>query len=138
VGNPCHFSLEGVEVLSYHGMSLMDFISAIPNLNINNPLDIMKEMLRRRHLAPVFGDKTPLAPECRDWMVIDSVPDIFVTGHVHSAGMENYKGVLLINSSTWQSQTEYQKMMNFQPQPAKVAVVDLQSLAHRLIPMSGA
>jgi DNA polymerase II small subunit len=51
--------------------------------------------------------------------------------------MESYKGVLLINSSTWQSQTEYQKMMNFQPQPAKVAVVDLQSLAHRLISMSG-
>jgi len=38
-------------------------------------------------------------------MVIDTVPDIFVTGHVHGAGLSHYKGVRLINASTWQSQT---------------------------------
>jgi DNA polymerase II small subunit len=137
VGNPCLIELEGVEVLAYHGMSIADFISAVPNLSFNTPIEVMKEMLKRRHLAPVFGDKTPLAPENRDWMVIDSVPDIFVTGHVHAAGLESYRGVVLINSSTWQSQTDYQRMMNFQPQPAKVAVVDLQTLSHRMISMAG-
>jgi len=137
VGNPCLLELEGVEVLAYHGLSIADFISGVPNLSFNTPIEVMKEMLRRRHLAPVFGDKTPLAPESRDWMVIDSVPDIFVTGHVHAAGLENYRGIVLINSSTWQSQTDYQRMMNFQPQPAKVAVVDLQTLGHRMISMTG-
>lgn len=137
VGNPCLMQLEGVEVLAYHGMSIADFISGIPNLSFNTPIEVMKEMLHRRHLAPVFGDKTPLAPEGRDWMVIDSVPDIFVTGHVHGAGLETYRGVILINSSTWQSQTDYQRMMNFQPQPAKVAVVDLQTLGSRMISLTG-
>ena len=137
IGNPCQFSLEGVEVLAYHGMSIADFISTIPHLSFNTPLEVMKEMLRRRHLAPVYGDKTPLAPEARDWMVIDSVPDIFVTGHVHASGIENYRGVVLINSSTWQSQTDYQRMMNFQPQPSRVAVVDLHSLDWRMVSFNG-
>jgi len=137
VGNPCLMELEGVEVLAYHGLSIADYISGVPNLSFNTPIEVMKEMLRRRHLAPVFGDKTPLAPENRDWMVIDSVPDIFVTGHVHGAGLESYRGIVLINSSTWQSQTDYQRMMNFQPQPAKVAVVDLQTMGHRMISLSG-
>jgi len=133
ISNPATIRLEGVEVLAYHGMSMVDFISNIPNLSFNSPIEIMKEMLRRRHLAPVFGDKTPLAPERRDWMVIDTVPDIFVTGHVHGVGVENYRGMVLINSSAWQSQTEYQKMMNFHPQPARVPVVDLQTLNWRVV-----
>ncbi len=137
LGNPCQFSLEGVEVLAYHGMSIADFISTIPGLSFNTPIEVMKEMLRRRHLAPVYGDKTPLAPENRDWMVMDSVPDIFVTGHVHAAGIEDYRGVVLINASTWQSQTGYQRMMNFQPQPARVAVVDLGSLEWRTVSFDG-
>jgi len=137
VGNPCVLELEGVEVLAYHGLSIADFISGVPNLSFNTPIEAMKEMLRRRHLAPVFGDKTPLAPEGRDYMVIDTVPDIFVTGHVHAAGLESYRGIVLINASTWQSQTDYQRMMNFQPQPARVAIVDLQTMGHRMISMSG-
>lgn len=137
VGNPCLFQLEGVSVLAYHGMSIADFISAIPNLSFNTPLEVMKEMLCRRHLAPVYGDKTPLAPERRDWMVIDTVPDIFVTGHVHASGVEDYRGVVLINASTWQSQTDYQRMMNFRPQPGRVAVVNLQNLHWRLISFEG-
>jgi hypothetical protein len=80
----------------------------------------MKEMLKRRHLASMYGGKTPLAPEPRDMMVIDTVPDIFVTGHVHGAGLSHYKGVRLINASTWQSQTSFQKMHNFTPDPAKL------------------
>jgi DNA polymerase II small subunit len=85
----------------------------------------MKEMLKRRHLAPMYGGKTPLAPEPRDMMVIDTVPDIFVTGHVHGAGLSHYKGVRLINASTWQSQTSFQKMHNFSPDPAKLYLVHL-------------
>ncbi len=58
-------------------------------------------------------------------MVIDTVPDIFVTGHVHGAGIAHYKGVRLINASTWQSQTSFQKMHNFNPDPAKLYLVHL-------------
>jgi len=40
----------------------------------------------------------------------------------------NYKGVRLINSGTWQAQTEYQKMKNLKPTPAKVPVLNTSSL----------
>ncbi len=127
VGNPCYFSLDGVEVLSYHGQSLLDFATNIQSLKYNEPVEIMKVMLRKRHLAPTYGGYTPLAPEHSDYMVIDRVPDIFVTGHVHLATIGDYRGVTLINASSWQEQTSYQKMLNFVPDSAKLPIVNLKT-----------
>lgn len=127
VGNPCYFSLNGVEILSYHGQSLLDFATNIQHLKYNEPVEIMKTMLKKHHLAPTYGGYTPLAPEHLDYMLIDKVPDIFVTGHVHLATIGEYRGVTLLNASSWQSQTSYQKMLNFIPDSAKVPIVDLKS-----------
>ena len=88
----------------------------------------MKELIKRRHLAPIYGGKTRLATENKDYLVIKEVPAIFVTGHVHSCGVDYYKGTLLINPGTWQAQTSYQKMMGFQPDPCRAVAVNLQSL----------
>ena len=130
VGNPSHFNLEGVKVLSYHGASIDDWITALNHLNYSNPLESMKEMMVRRHILPMYGMKTPLAPEKEDLLIIDPVPDIFITGHTHSFGVMVYRNTLLINGSTWQSQTDYQKMHNFNPIPAKVVAVNLHTLKH--------
>ncbi len=127
VGNPCYFSLHGVEVLSYHGQSLLDFSTNIQYLNYNEPTEVMKVMLKKRHLAPAYGGYTPLAPEHSDYMIIDKVPDIFVTGHVHISNIDNYRGVTLINASSWQSQTSYQKMLNFIPDSAKLPITNLET-----------
>jgi len=127
VGNPCYFTLNGVEILSYHGQSLLDFATNIQHLKYNEPVEIMKTMLKKHHLAPTYGGYTPLAPEHSDYMVIDKVPDIFVTGHVHLATIGEYRGVTLINASSWQSQTSYQKMLNFIPDSAKLPIVDLKT-----------
>ena len=124
-GNPSLVSLHGVKVLAYHGRSMDDFVSAIPGMNYHRPLDAMKEMLKMRHVAPIYGGKTPIAPEAEDHLIIDPVPDIFVTGHVHSVGVDAYRGVVLVNSSTWQAQTPYQKMRNIDPLPARLPIVDL-------------
>lgn len=128
VGNPCYFTLHGVEVLAYHGRSMDDFVTSVRGITHRNPIECMKEMLKRRHLAPIYGGKTPIAPECRDYLVIDDVPDIFVTGHVHAFGVKSYRDVILINASAWQSQTDYQRMLGFVPDPAKVSVIDLQTM----------
>jgi DNA polymerase II small subunit len=69
--------------------------------------------------------KTALAPEKKDYMVIERRPDIFVTGHVHGAGTVEHKGIRLIAASTWQDQTEFQKMHNFNPEPAVVPIVHI-------------
>ena len=125
IGNPCYLEIEGRVILSYHGKSMDDLVNVIQGLSYNQPLDAMKEMLKRRHMAPVYGGKTPLAPEKKDFMVIDQVPDIFVTGHVHGAGVSEYRGVRLVNASTWQDQTSFQRMHNFNPDPAKVPMIHL-------------
>jgi DNA polymerase II small subunit len=126
-GNPCLLALEGVRVLAYHGRSMDDFVSSIPGMSYHQPLDAMRAMLRMRHLAPIYGGKTPIAPEAEDHLIIDEVPDIFVTGHVHSVGVDQYRGVVLVNASTWQAQTPYQKMRNIDPAPARLPIVDLRT-----------
>lgn len=127
LGNPCNFSLHGVEILSYHGQSLLDYSTNIQALSYNEPTEVMKLMLRKRHLAPTYGGYTPLAPEHTDYMIIQNPPDIFVTGHVHTSKLDTYRGITLINASSWQSQTSYQKMLNFVPDSAKLPIVDLKS-----------
>jgi len=126
-GNPSLLSVEGVRILAYHGRSMDDLVSAIPGMSYARPLEAMKAMLRMRHLAPIYGGKTPIAPEAEDHLIIDEIPDIFATGHVHAAGVDQYRGVVLVNSSTWQAQTPYQKMRNIQPMPARLPIVDLAS-----------
>jgi len=126
-GNPSLLSVEGVRILAYHGRSMDDLVSAIPGMSYARPLEAMKAMLRMRHLAPIYGGKTPIAPEAEDHLIIDEIPDIFATGHVHAAGVDQYRGVVLVNSSTWQAQTPYQKMRNIEPMPARLPIVDLAS-----------
>lgn len=125
IGNPCYLEIEGRKIMTYHGRSLDDWVSSIQGLNYNTPLEAMKEMLKRRHMAPIYGGKTPLAPEKEDFLVIEEVPDIFVTGHVHGAGISEYRGVRLICASTWQAQTPFQRMHNFNPDPAKLPITHL-------------
>ncbi len=127
VGNPIYLNVEGRTILSYHGKSIDDWVASVQYLTYEDPLRVMKEMCIRRHLAPIYGARNALAPEKKDYMAMEYVPDIFVSGHVHGAGQLQYNGVRLINASTWQSQTEYQRMHNFNPNPAIMPVVDLGS-----------
>lgn len=127
VGNPSTFALDGVLVEAYHGRSFDDLIPNLPGARYDQPTEVMKRMLAMRHLAPSYGGKTPLAPLARDGMIIDPLPDIFVTGHTHTYGVEKHRGILLLNASTWLSETEYQRMRNVKPVPARAIVVDLQT-----------
>ena len=125
LGNPVYLNVEGRTVLTYHGKSMDDWISGMQGMSYDHPLKVMKEMCVRRHLAPIYGQRNALAPEKKDYLVIDHVPDIFVSGHVHGAGQEIYNGVRMINASTWQDQTEYQRMHNFNPDPGIMPIVSL-------------
>ncbi len=125
VGNPCYMDIEGRTLLAYHGRSIDDFVAGVHALSYSDPAEVMKEMLRRRHMAPIYGERTAIAPEQRDYLVIDRVPNIFVTGHVHACAVAEYRGIKLINASAWQSQTSFQRMHNQVPDPAKVPMVDL-------------
>ena len=127
LGNPVYLQVEDRTILTYHGKSIDDWVASVQYLTYEDPLRVMKEMCIRRHLAPIYGQKNALAPEKKDYMAMEYVPDIFVSGHVHGAGQLQYNGVRLINASTWQSQTEYQRLHNFNPNPAIMPVVDLSN-----------
>ena len=128
VENPALVNLQGVRVLMYHGRSIDDMIGLIPGASYEQSGLMMQEMLQRRHLAPAYGRRTPIAAGKIDRMIIDPLPEILHTGHVHIKGITTYRGVLGINAGTWQSQTKFQKQMNVNPTPALAVVVDLQTL----------
>ena len=136
VGNPCDFSLHGVRILSYHGKSIDDFVAGLRSVTYAKPEMAMRSMLERRHLAPSWGGKTPLSPEPEDSMVIGTIPDIFVTGHVHGQYIGDHKGTTIVHSSTWQDQTDYQRMLGFQPKPCILTVINLHTHASASIPFA--
>ncbi|MDH7477262.1 MAG: DNA-directed DNA polymerase II small subunit [Candidatus Bathyarchaeota archaeon] len=136
LGNPCTLSLHNVEVLLYHGRSLDDVIPTVPEMDSNQPEKAMKLLLQSRHLAPIYGEKTPISPENRDCLVIERVPDIFHAGHIHALGYTTYRGVLIVNSGGWQEQTEYMRRIGFTPTPGKVPIVNLQTLEVSILSFS--
>ncbi len=129
VGNPCRFTVGGADVLSYHGKSIDDMVMNLRETSYENPESAMKQMLKRRHLAPQWGVKNQIASEPTDMLTIESTPDIFVTGHTHGHCIEKHQGIQLIVSSTWQGQTSFQKMVGFEPKPAIVSVVKLDDMS---------
>ena len=131
VGNPAWVTLSGISVLIYHGRSIDDLVLRLPGISYAAPEKAMIEMLRRRHLSPIYGSRVSIAPEHEDHYVISRPPAILHCGHVHTVGIARYKGVLVINSGTWQSQTDFQKKMNIQPIAGVVPAVDLASMKVR-------
>ena len=128
ISNPGLVSLEGIKVLVYHGRSFDDIAMSIKGFSQSRTDLIMKELLEKRHLAPIYGERTSLASELEDHLVIDEVPDVLHTGHIHINSYKNHKGIHLINSGTFQSQTEFQKIYNIMPTCAEVPILNRGSL----------
>ncbi|MHA2251930.1 MAG: metallophosphoesterase, partial [Candidatus Kariarchaeaceae archaeon] len=127
LSNPSQISLHSVEVLMYHCTSIFDIMNHVPGLPIDKPIEAMKHMLKTRHLAPIWGAKTPIAAENHDYLTIDRVPDILHGGHVHINGVGVYRGVQIVNSGTMQAQTDYQKSLNIVPTPGQVSLLNLRT-----------
>ncbi len=136
VSNPCYVKLYNkLKILMYHGYSYDGIIQSIPSLRkvgYQNPSLPMLEVLKRRHLSPRMDD-TMIIPHTQDYLVIKEVPDIFHSGHLHTTSVMNYKHVTLINSGTFQAQTEYQKMLGHIPHPGIITLMNLQTRKVKLI-----
>jgi len=128
MGNPSLVELNKVKLLMFHGQSLDDVIATVPGLSYSKPVEAMKILLRSRHLSPIYGNRTPIAPESEDMLVIDDVPDVFHAGHVHTTQVGRYKGTLIVNSGAWQKQTKFQQTMGITPSPGICILVNLATL----------
>ena len=125
-GNPVSISMHGVKTLMYHGTTMDTLIAKVPGCSYEKPETAMTEFLKKRHLAPMYGEDS-VSPEKKDYMTIREVPDIFHAGHIHTNGYATYRGVKIINSGTWQGRTKYQEQLGHMPTPARVPVINLQN-----------
>lgn len=136
--NPCWLDVEGVRILLYHGTSIdsiIDAIEPIRNEAYHDPCLAQMHMLRKRHLSPVFG-RNRIFPDPQDFMVIDKVPHVFHTGHVHKTSMGKYRGVRLVSSGTYQSTTDFQEKLGHDPSPGEFVLMDLSDGSARTVDFS--
>jgi len=134
VSNPAQVTLHGAyDVLIYHGVSFNGMIDGIPELSngYTQPERVMEALLQRRHLCPSYG--MDIAAEPEDHLIIDEIPNLVHSGHIHTNGYKTYRGIRILNSGTWQSQTKYQKMLGHVPTPCRLPVLELKSNSMQVI-----
>ncbi len=130
--NPCYLNLHGTKFLVYHGTSLDSVIRSIPGCTYGTPTDAMKEILKRRHLSPIYGGNI-IIPGKTDSLVIDEVPDVLHMGHIHKNGYDNYHGTAIINSGTWQGRTGFQVKQGHIPSPCLQPIYETKTMKMNLI-----
>ena len=113
--NPTLIQVGNTTIQAYHGKSFDDWIKKNHQLDYTKPCNIMTQQLEKRHLAPIYGETTPNCPEKEDNLIINPVPDIIHTGHIHITQYKQYKGIHLLNSGTYQDQTSFQKLHMLRP-----------------------
>ncbi|MBI2673127.1 DNA-directed DNA polymerase II small subunit [Candidatus Woesearchaeota archaeon] len=125
-------SFPGFDVLLYHGYSFDYYISNVDTIRKGGGYDradlIMKFLLNKRHLAPSHSSTLYLPLEY-DPLVIDKIPDFFVSGHLHKSSISSYNNISLICSSCWQSKTLFQEKMGHHPEPSRVPIINLKTRA---------
>lgn len=123
----------GFNFLLYHGYSYDFYAENVPSIkNSGRHLSdrtglIMKYMLQRRHLAPTHTTTLYIPDAKTDPLVIETVPDFFVSGHLHKSVVTTYRGVTIICGSCWQSQTPFQEKVGHVAEPGKVPLINLKT-----------
>ncbi|MBS3168221.1 DNA-directed DNA polymerase II small subunit [Candidatus Woesearchaeota archaeon] len=131
----------GFNILMYHGFSFPYYGDNVPSIREKGGIFrcdmIMKFLLQRRHLAPSHGSNLYIPDITQDPLVIEKVPDIFVSGHIHQSIVSNYRNVSLINSSCWVVQSEDNAKRGIVPNPAKIPILNLKTREVRIMNFLG-
>ncbi len=121
----------GFDVMMYHGYSFDYFVAQVDSLRNQGGYDradlIMKFLLKRRHLAPTHTSTLYIPDAKRDPLVIDRIPDFFLSGHIHKSVTANYRNTTLICGSCWQGKTIFQEKVGHNPEPSRVPIVNLKT-----------
>ena len=141
-GNPCNLKVgvkknfSGFDVLTYHGFSFPFYANNISKLMLkramNCPEEIMKYLLKNRHLAPTHAS-VQYFPFKQDALMIRETPDIFVAAHTHKSGISYYNNILLISTSCWEAMTPYQEKFGNTPDHCKVPMFNLKTRAIKIL-----
>ena len=124
-------NFSGFNILLYHGYSFDYYVANVDSIRNNGGYDradlIMKFLLKRRHLAPTHTSTLYVPAIGKDPLIIDPIPDFFVTGHIHKSAVSSYKNITLICGSCWQSKTDFQEKVGHHPEPSRVPLVNLST-----------
>jgi len=127
----------GFDVLIYHGFSLPYYADNIESIRMSGRYEkideVMKFLLQRRHLAPTYTSTLYVPGGEDDPLLIDNVPDFFVTGHIHKVFALNHKNVSLICAGCWVTQTPYQERRGMKPEPSKVILASLKTREFKIL-----
>jgi DNA polymerase II small subunit len=122
---------KGVKILMYHGASMSSFVSEIESLRLskahNNPTKVVKEILKRRHLAPLHSSVVYIPNETSDPLQIQEAPDVIATADFHRSDTDFYNNIRIICCSCWQSITPYEEKLGNNPDFCKVPVLNLKT-----------
>jgi len=103
IESPALIRLEGnVTFLLCDGTHLEQYADFWKNYT---PDKIMLNLLRKRHINPVFDFNKKIYVE--DPFLLDTIPDIFASGHFHSPSFLNYKGTTIISTGNFISKPIY-------------------------------
>jgi len=130
ISNPSLILLkEHIKLLNYHGYSYDYFINEIDylrgRLSYERIHELMRILLKKRHLVPSYK-AAPIAPEHEDHLVIEEIPNMLVSGHIHYSSVGDYKGIKLLSSSCWQDITPFQEKVGHNPDPGKIPLINLK------------
>ncbi len=129
-------TFSGFDILTYHGFSFPYYANSISSLiqkkAMGCPEEIMKYLLKNRHLAPTHSS-AQYFPSEKDSLMIESAPDIFVTGHSHKSGIGYYNNILLISVSCWEAMTPYQEKFGNEPDHCKVPLFNLKTRSVKIL-----
>lgn len=128
------------KVLMYHGASMHGVINSIESLRLgkahDSPTDVVKYLLKKRHLAPTHSLVTYIPLEKEDALLIKDVPDIVATGDLHRPQIADYNGITLIASSCWQAKTPFEEKVGNNPDPCKVPILNLKTREVKIMDFS--
>jgi DNA polymerase II small subunit/DNA polymerase delta subunit B len=100
ITNPSLVKVEDkIIVFSYHGNLLSEYSKIWSNIS---PEAILMNLLKKRNINPIFNLDNKIYDE--DVFLLDIVPDILVTGHLHKPGILNYKGTTIISNGSFITQ----------------------------------
>lgn len=143
VSNPAYINIHksakfpGFDILMYHGYCFDYYIANVDSIRSNGGYDradlVMSLLLKKRHLSPSHGSTLYIPDAKKDSLVIEKVPDFFISGHIHKNSVSSYRNVTTICGSCWQNKTAFQEKVGHNPEPCRVPVVNLKTRQIRVM-----
>ncbi len=135
LSNPCMVNIgkndnfSGFNCMLYHGFTYTYYASRVPkllNIGMDRPDSVSEFLLKKRHLGPAHKSGI-ITPGNFDPLLIDEVPDILATGHIHTLGYRKYRGINIIAASCFQKMTSFMEKLGHHPTPGFVPLLNLKT-----------